>query len=100
MRQAAPERFEKLELALLIWAVEVTEDRHAAAERIAARTGRLVDHVLESPYFLIGSVDAIVDKLVEQRQQLGISYISVFPSDTEAFAPVVARLAGGEGWAL
>ena len=94
VRQAAAERFDQLELALLIWAVAVNEDRHAAAERIAARTGRLVENVLESPYFLIGSVEAIVDKLVEQRQRLGISYISVFPADTEAFAPVVARLAG------
>jgi hypothetical protein len=81
-----------LELALLIWAVAVTEDRRAGAERIAARTGRSVDHILESPYFLIGTVDAIVDKLVEQRERHGISYISVFPSDTDAFAPVVARL--------
>jgi probable F420-dependent oxidoreductase len=94
VRQAAGDRFDQLELALLIWAVAVTEDRHAAAQHIAARTGRLVDDVLESPYFLIGSVEAIVDKLIEQRRRLGISYISVFPSDTDAFAPVVERLAG------
>ncbi|SRR5712691_4362885 len=90
--QAAADRFGQLELALLIWAVAVTKDRRGGAERMAARTGRSVDHILESPYFLIGTVDAIVDKLLEQRERHGVSYISVFPSD--AFAPVVARLGG------
>jgi hypothetical protein len=42
----------------------------------------------------VGSVDSIVDKLLELRERFGISYVSVFPQDTEAFAPVVARLAG------
>jgi probable F420-dependent oxidoreductase len=94
VRQAAADRFDQLELALLVWAVVVTDDRRAAAERIAARTSRPVDQILESPYYLIGTVDAIVDKLLEQRDRHCISYISVFPSDTNAFAPVVARLAG------
>lgn len=94
VRQAAADRFDQLELALLIWAVVVTDDRRAAAEQIAARTSRPVDHILESPYYLIGTLDAIVDKLLEQRDRHCISYISVFPSDTNTFAPVVARLAG------
>jgi hypothetical protein len=36
----------------------------------------------------------MVDDLLELRQRHGISYISVFGRDMEAFAPVVARLAG------
>ena len=43
--------------------------------------------------FSIGTVDAIVDKLVERRERFGISHISVFEADAHAFAPVVARLA-------
>lgn len=95
VREAAGERFEQVELATLIWAVAITDDRRTAAENIAAstwRTGLGPDQILASPYFLIGSVDAIVDRLLEQRDRYGISYISVF--DTTAFAPVVARLAG------
>ncbi|MBV9597777.1 MAG: LLM class flavin-dependent oxidoreductase [Chloroflexi bacterium] len=49
LRQAAPDRFDELELAILIWAVEVTEDRRVGAERIAARTGRIADQVVDSP---------------------------------------------------
>jgi hypothetical protein len=50
--------------------------------------------VLASPCVLIGSIDAIVEKLLEQRERHGFSYLSVFPPDTETVAPVVARLAG------
>jgi len=94
VRQAAGERFDHLELAALIWQVAATDNRHAVADTIAARWSRPVDQVLESPFFLIGSINAIVDNLLELRERHGISYISVFPSDTDAFAPVVARLAG------
>jgi hypothetical protein len=50
--------------------------------------------VLASPYFLLGSVEQLVGGLLALRERHGISYLSVFPYDTEAFAPVVARLAG------
>ncbi len=45
-------------------------------------------------YYLIGTVDFMLDRLRELRLLYGISYILVFPRDTEAFAPVVARLSG------
>jgi hypothetical protein len=94
VREAAGERFSHLELAALTWGVAITDDQSTAAERMAARLRIPVEQVLASPYFLIGSVDAIVECLVAQRERYGISYISVFPPDMEAFAPVVARLAG------
>jgi probable F420-dependent oxidoreductase len=94
VREAAGERFEHLELARLFWAVAVDDDRLAAAERIAAQRSRTPEQVLASPFFLIGSVEAIVDQLLELREKHGVSYVSVFPRDTEAFAPVVARLVG------
>ncbi len=50
--------------------------------------------MLACPYFLIGSIEQIVDDLQALRERHGISYIEVFPHDMEAFAPVVARLAG------
>jgi probable F420-dependent oxidoreductase len=97
VRQAAGEQFDHLELGMFVWSVAVTDDRQAAADAIvgrALRPARTADHILASPYYLIGSVDAIVDQLVEQRKRTGISYIEVLPPDTTAFAPVVARLAG------
>jgi probable F420-dependent oxidoreductase len=94
IRRAAPDRFGQLELAMLVWAVAITDDRQAAAERISAQTRRPVEQILASPYYLIGSVDAVVEKLLELRERHHISHISIFEWDTAAFAPVVARLAG------
>ena len=94
VREAAGERFDRLELAALAWNVAVTDDRHPAAEEIARARGMTPEQVLASPYFLIGSIDAIVERLLALRERYGISYVSVFPQDMEAFAPVVARLAG------
>jgi probable F420-dependent oxidoreductase len=53
-------------------------------------THDIVDH----PHALIGSVDAICDRLLERRGRYGFSYITVRDRVMESFAPVVARLAG------
>ena len=52
------------------------------------------DGLLEHPNVLIGSVDAIVEPLQERRERYGVNYVSVQQTELEAFAPVVARLAG------
>jgi hypothetical protein len=52
------------------------------------------EQVLESASFLVGSIDAIVDQLQARRERLGISYVMIFDRVMDAFAPVVARLAG------
>src|SRR5262249_48893181 len=101
IRQAAGERFASLELNLLLSAVLCTEDRQQAAEErareLAASRGvasRTAGELLADPYWLIGSVDQIVDQLRTMRERYGISYVAVRSHDLEAFAPVVARLAG------
>jgi probable F420-dependent oxidoreductase len=93
VRDAAGERFEHIELAMLLWKVTITDDRRAAADEIA-RGARDVtaDEVLASPYYQIGSVDAIAERLSGLRERFGISHFSVFPADVETFAPIVARL--------
>ena len=52
------------------------------------------DDILQSPYVLIGTVDEVVDDLQAHRQRWDISYYVTFEPYMEAFAPVVARLAG------
>jgi probable F420-dependent oxidoreductase len=96
VREAAGDRFGDIELAMLIWAIRVTDDVRTGAEDIARTrwTPITAEQVLASPYYLIGGVDHIADRLSELRERFGFSYFSVFPEDVEAFAPVVARLAG------
>jgi hypothetical protein len=61
---------------------------------LATRFG-VPDEVLAShPHALIGSVPEICDRLEQRRGELGVSYINVAQRSMEAFAPVVARLAG------
>ncbi len=102
LREAAPERFESLELGTVAIAVAITPVREMAAQGIAANLpSRGLDvrpltpeEVLGSVQFLIGTEDQIVETLQERREQLGISYIQVLAGDMEKFAPIVARLAG------
>jgi probable F420-dependent oxidoreductase len=94
VRDAAGERFDRLELALLLQGIAVTEDRHTAAERLSAAHGMTAEDVLASVHFLIGSIEQITEEVLARRERHGISYLSVYPRDMEAFAPVVARLAG------
>jgi hypothetical protein len=47
-----------------------------------------------SPAILLGSVDEMCARLIERRETLGISYMTLADTYMEAFAPVVHRLAG------
>jgi hypothetical protein len=71
------------------------DDRWRAAEELAHRWDQLSpDEILESPYVLIGSVDQIIENLQTRRARWGISYFTIFEPYMDAFAPVVAQLAG------
>lgn len=98
VREAAGERFPALELGVLVAQVITTEDREQAAQFLAesqaARRNVSPDMILQTPYVLIGTEDQICEDLLARRERYGISYISVFEQSLEAFAPVVARLAG------
>lgn len=93
VRAAGGDRFEALELHALIQAV-VVSDRRTAAEQLASRFSVPPELLLESPYVLAGTVDEICETVRQRRERYGISYLSVFDRDLEAFAPVVARLVG------
>jgi len=95
IREAAGARYERLELNALVQRVEVTDHRYTAAEDLGGRWPQLsAAEILQSPYVLIGTVDQIVEDLQSRRERWGMSYYVVFERDMDAFAPVVARLAG------
>jgi probable F420-dependent oxidoreductase len=94
VREAAGPRFDDLELNVFAARTDVTDHRAAAIERLANELRLTPAQVEASTSFLIGSVDQIVDQLRERRERLGISYVMVFDRVMDAFAPVVARLAG------
>lgn len=83
---------------ILIYTFDVTDNRRAAAERIAPNfPGLTADDLLTSPHALIGTPEQMANDLRNRRAEYGISYI-VINTGQEAhidqFAPVVALLAG------
>jgi alkanesulfonate monooxygenase SsuD/methylene tetrahydromethanopterin reductase-like flavin-dependent oxidoreductase (luciferase family) len=94
VRDAAGDRFDSLELEIGAYFTFVTDQGQATAEAMAPRMGLTVDQMLDHPHALIGSVDTICDELERRRERYGISYVTVGDTAADAFAPVVARLAG------
>jgi len=96
VRQAAGERFDDLELSLVITPVQ-TEDQQQAAEHLASERGWSsvsAEQVLDMPSIVIGSVDLMVEQLYRRRERYGFSYYVVTDQRMKTFAPVVAQLAG------
>jgi probable F420-dependent oxidoreductase len=96
IRQAAPERFDQIELSMVI-APLLTSDRQQGAEKTARRNrwdGISPEQVLAMPSIFIGAVEQIIEQMVERREHYGFSYYIVADARMEAFAPIVARLAG------
>lgn len=86
--------FSQLELNMIIFAVVITEDRLGAAQQLTEDFKMTAERVLTIPHCLIGTPNQICENLQKHREQFGISYIAIFEDSMEAFAPVVARLAG------
>jgi probable F420-dependent oxidoreductase len=94
IRAAAGDRYAGLELQTRIHVVIVTDDRSGMAEAMAPAFGIPAAEALRSPHALCGTVDQIVDDLVERRELLGISAIGLSLADLDAMEPVIERLAG------
>jgi probable F420-dependent oxidoreductase len=94
VKAGAGDRFDEIELEVGAYFTVVTDDPAAAAERMAGMFKITPEEMVAHPNALIGTVDAICDRLVERREKYGISYVTVSDRNLDAFAPVVARLAG------
>lgn len=99
VRERAGERFDSLELHVLVQYVVATNDRRRAAEDLAAQfDGIAADEVMDSPFVLIGTPDQMAETLQERRERFGVGYWTVFASrpgseqTLETLAPVIARL--------
>ena len=94
IREAAGDRIGQIELSVTIFLATVTDDRATMAGAVASGLGIEPGDILDTPHFLIGTVDQIVDDLRSRRDRYGITYVIVPGAAVEAFAPVVERLAG------
>jgi probable F420-dependent oxidoreductase len=97
IRAGAGDRFDQIELALLVFAVKVVAseaDKQAEIESIAKSNEMSVAAVEASPYFLVGSEADLIEQIQGLRDTFNITHFTVTPDDVDGFAPVVKQLRG------
>ena len=106
IRRAAGDRFADIELNWTITTILISDDREQTAEMVLGALDNgfppnmdvdvklTVEDVLRSPYIAIGSFEEIAEQVRGVRAATGMSYVGVFPTQMEAFAPVIPLLAG------
>jgi probable F420-dependent oxidoreductase len=100
VRDAAGDRFDALEFNIYPSGCPsvITDDLRGEARRVIdklrARTGVELteDEVIDSPHLFIGSVDRLVEKFLQLREELGIC--SILLGDIGELEPVLERLSG------
>ncbi|MFD4179884.1 hypothetical protein ACFWPB_02055, partial [Rhodococcus sp. NPDC058514] len=100
------DRFDDIELNWTITTIMPTDDREAMAEMALAALDNgyppnievdvklTVEQILESPYLAFGTYEEIADQIRSVREKTSMSYVGIFPTQMEAFAPVITLLKG------
>ena len=94
VREAAGDRFDDIELSVTIFFAAISENPAELAEAVGGGFGLPAEAVLQTPHFLVGSVDEMVETLQQRREEYGFSYVVFSGGSDESMAPVVAKLAG------
>jgi probable F420-dependent oxidoreductase len=94
IRDRAGDRFADLELNILTQVTSIGAGAEATLARLASDLGVPAELVRDSPLTLIGPLPEVIDKLVANRERLGISYVVVFDTAIDDMTPVVQQLAG------
>ncbi len=94
VRAGAGDRFDQVELQILTFFVQVVDNAAEVFEQMAPMFSASPEAMAEIPMALVGTVVEIIETLQRRREELGFSYIVVHEAEVDAFAPVVARLAG------
>lgn len=78
----------------MVRVVDTAEQRAAAIAEAGAALQLPAAEIEDMPTLLIGTVDEIVDTLIDRRERYGVSYVVVVPDDVRNAAPIVERLTG------
>lgn len=100
VRDAAGARFDTLEFNVYpsFWPPTITDDLHGEARRVIDKVRALTgvelteQQVIDAPHLFLGSVDRLVEKFQQLREEIGIT--SILLGDVGELAPVLERLAG------
>lgn len=92
LRAAAAGRASELELNVWLLDAAVTDRARSLTRAIAAHLKWAANAVVRTPFVLYGSRAALRDQLLERRETLGISYISIPGDAMGSFAPIIRDL--------
>jgi len=94
IKDAAGDRFDSIDLQILTFLVQVTDDRETAIANTAPLFGMTPEEAAEVPMTLVGTEEEIVETLQARRERFGFNDIVIHEPELDAFAPIIARLAG------
>lgn len=94
VRDGAGDRYDDIEIQAFAGFVHFTDDPMGMATAMAPAFDTTPEDVLDSPVGLVGTVESMVETLERRRERWDMTYHVVTHDQLDAFAPVVARLAG------
>jgi probable F420-dependent oxidoreductase len=94
VRDAAGDRYDDLEINVLLFAVLPADDPGPTYEMLAGIFGIDPSEGPEVPHVLVGSTEAMCEALIARRERWDMSYIVCQFDALDAITPVVAKLAG------
>ena len=93
-RAFAGDRAERIELNVFVFDAAVTDRARSLMAAVSAQLRRAANGLVRSPFVLYGSRSSLRELLLERRERLGLSYVSVPGNAMREFAPIVAELRG------
>ena len=94
LRAEAGARLEQLEISIYIADAGVTDEPRSLFDAIATRLKGAAAQLVDSPFFLYGSIADLKRQLLERRERFGTSYVGIPSKSFELFAPLVRDLRG------
>lgn len=94
VKEGAGARFDDIELQIRYFLASITDDAEGFATAVAGGFGLTAQDALESGVALVGTVEQVIETLQRRREEWGVSYVVLGDDTFDAFAPVVAELAG------
>jgi probable F420-dependent oxidoreductase len=93
VRAAAGDRYDDLEVNVLLFAVVPTDDPGPTYEMLAGIFGIDAAEGPEVPHVLVGSPEQMCESLIARRERWDMSYVICQADALDAMVPVIARLA-------
>ena len=94
IRDGAGQRFDDIEIEIGAYFTFVVDHAKSVVDNMADAFGLSEEEMRTHPHGLFGGVETIKEELQRRRETFGISYVTIGEDNIDAFAPIVADLAG------